>query len=154
MQHGRDWIREFARRSRLLLDPKWVAEDLSRFLGGWVAYFGFGNSAIRFGKIRRYAQMRLALFISKRSRRSREFGWSVVAFQSPDQLGLTVLPGIVVDPQAVCGKPNARFKAAGTGKRAEPAKDTLGWHMQPGNRRPRRPQALKPASHRASPDPS
>ena len=30
---------------------------------------------------------------------------------------------------------------------------TLGWHNRPGNRRPRRPQALKPASHRASPRP-
>ena len=43
--------------------------------------------------------MRLALFISKRTRRSREFGWSVVAFQSPDQLELITLSGIVVDPR-------------------------------------------------------
>jgi RNA-directed DNA polymerase len=32
--------------------------------------------------------MRLALFISKRHRRSRGFGWSVVTYQSPNQLGL------------------------------------------------------------------
>ncbi len=54
--------------------------------------------------------MLLALFISKRNRRSREFGWQVVAFQSADQLGLTALSGIVVDPRPFRdwrGKPNA-----------------------------------------------
>ena len=35
--------------------------------------------------------MRLALMIAKRHRRSREFGWSVVAFRSPGQLGLITL---------------------------------------------------------------
>jgi hypothetical protein len=35
MQHTGDRIRELTRRSRLLLDPKWVVEDLNRFLGGW-----------------------------------------------------------------------------------------------------------------------
>jgi RNA-directed DNA polymerase len=99
MQHARDRIRELTRRSRLLLAPEWIVEDLNRFLGGWAAYFRFGNSAARFEKIRSYARMRLALFISKRTRRSREFGWSVVAFQSPDQLGLITLSGIVVDPR-------------------------------------------------------
>jgi len=110
MQRARDRIRELTCRSRLLLDPKWIVEDLNRFLGGWAAYFRFGNSAARFGKIRRYALMRLALFISKRYRRSREFGWQVVAFQSPDQLGLTALLGIVVDPRPFRdwrGRPNA-----------------------------------------------
>jgi RNA-directed DNA polymerase len=99
MQHARDRIRELTRRSRLLLAPEWVVEDLNQFLRGWAAYFRFGNSTARFGKIRSYARMRLALFIAKRNRRSREFGWSVVAFQSPDQLGLVILSGIVVDPR-------------------------------------------------------
>jgi RNA-directed DNA polymerase len=110
MQRARDRIRELTRRSRMLLDPKWIVEDLNRFLRGWAAYFRFGNSAARFGKIRSYAQMRLALFISKRLRRSREFGWRVVAFQSPDHLGLVTLSGIVVDPRPFRdwrGKPNA-----------------------------------------------
>jgi hypothetical protein len=74
------------------------------------AYFRFGNSAARFEKIRSYSRMRMALFISKRKRRSREFGWSVVAYQSPDQLGLITLSGIVVDPRPFRdwrGKPNA-----------------------------------------------
>jgi RNA-directed DNA polymerase len=99
MRHARDRIRELTRRSRLLLAPEWIVEDLNRFLGGWAAYFRFGNSAARFEKISSYARMRLALFIAKRTRRSREFGWSVVAFRSPDQLGLITLSGIVVDPR-------------------------------------------------------
>ena len=98
MQHARDRIRELTRRSRLLLDPKWIVEDLNRFLGGWAAYFRFGNSADRFGKISEYARMRLALFIAKRARRSRKFGWAVLACRSGDQLGLITLSGIVVAP--------------------------------------------------------
>jgi RNA-directed DNA polymerase len=99
MQHARDQIRELTRRSRLLLPVKQIVEDLNRFPGGWAAYFRFGNSAERFCKIRNYARMRLALFISKRHRRSRGFGWSVVTYQSPNQLGLITLSGIVVDPR-------------------------------------------------------
>ena len=110
VQHARDRIRELTRRSRLRLPVKWIVEDLNRFLGGWAAFFRFGNSAARFEKIRNYARMRLALFISKRHRRSRAFGWSVVTYQSPNQLGLITLSGIVVDPRPCRdwrGKPNA-----------------------------------------------
>ena len=110
MQQARDRIRELTRRSRLLVPVKWIVEDLNRFLGGWAAFFRFGNSAARFEKIRNYARMRLALFISKRHRRSRAFGWSVVTYQSPDQLGLITLSGIVVDPRPFRdwrGRPNA-----------------------------------------------
>jgi RNA-directed DNA polymerase len=99
MQHARDRIRELTRRSRLLRPVKWIVEDMNMFLRGWAAFFRFGNSAARFCKIRNYARMRLALFISKRHRRSREFGWSVVTYQSPNQLGLVTLSGIVVDPR-------------------------------------------------------
>src|SRR5205823_12437954 len=99
VQHARDRVRDMTRRSRLLLPVKWIVEDLNRFLGGWAAYFRFGNSAARFEKIRDYARMRLALFISKRHRRSRAFGWSVLTYQSPDQLGLITLSGIVVEPR-------------------------------------------------------
>ena len=62
--------------------------------------FRFGNSTARFKKIRNYARMRLALFLSKRHRRSLAFGWSVVTYQSPNQLGLITLSGIV-DPSGV-----------------------------------------------------
>jgi RNA-directed DNA polymerase len=77
---------------------------------GWAAYFRFGNSAARFEKIRNYARMRLALFISRRQRRSRAFGLQVVTYQSPNQLGLVTSSGIVVDPRPFRdwrGKPNA-----------------------------------------------
>jgi RNA-directed DNA polymerase len=99
MQQARDRIRDLTRRSRLLRPVKWIVEDVNRFLGGWAAYFRFGNSAARFGKIRSYARMRLALFLSKRHRRSKAFGRWVVAFASPNQLGLVTLSGIVVDPR-------------------------------------------------------
>ena len=99
MQHARDRIRELTRRSRLRLPVKWIVEDMNRFLRGWAAYFRFGNSAARFEKIRNYSRMRLALVISKRHRRCRGFGWSVVTYQSPNQLGLITLSGIVVDPR-------------------------------------------------------
>jgi RNA-directed DNA polymerase len=99
MRHARDRIRELTRRSRLRLPVKWIVEDMNRFLRGWAAYFRFGNSAARFEKIRNYSRMRLALVISKRHRRCRGFGWSVVTYQSPNQLGLITLSGIVVDPR-------------------------------------------------------
>ena len=99
MQHARDRLRELTRRSRLLLPVKWIVEDMNRFLRGWAAYFRFGNSAARFEKIRNYSRMRLAAFLSKRHRRSRAFGWLVITYQSPDQLGLVTLSGIVVDPR-------------------------------------------------------
>ena len=99
MQRARDRLRELTRRSRQRLPVKWIVEDMNRFLRGWAAYFRFGNSAARFEKIRNYSRMRLALFISKRHRRHRGFGWSVVTYRSPDQLGLITLSGIVVDPR-------------------------------------------------------
>lgn len=99
MQHARDRIRQLTLRSRLLLHPEVIVEDINRFLRGWAAYFRFGNSSRHFNKIRSYARMRMALVLRKRHRRSRGFGWSVVAFQSPDQLGLVTLSGIVVAPR-------------------------------------------------------
>ena len=36
------------------------------FLRGWAGYFRYGHSARRLSKIRQYARMRLALFISKK----------------------------------------------------------------------------------------
>ena len=98
MQQARDRIRDLTVRSRLQLWPELIAEDLNRFLRGWAACFRFGNSADRFGKISDYARMRMALFLAKRTRRSRKFGWAVLACRSPDQLGLITLSGIVVAP--------------------------------------------------------
>ena len=98
MQHARDRIRDLTARSRLLLWPELIAEDLNQFLHGWAAYFRFGNSTDRFGKISHYMRTRMALLIAKRARRSRKSGWAVLACRSPDQPGLITLPGIVVAP--------------------------------------------------------
>jgi len=99
MQHARDRIRSLTERRRLLLSVKWIVEDVNMFLRGWAAYFRYGNSARHFDKIVGYARMRLAGFLAKRHRRSRRFGWWVVAFASTDWLGLINLDGTVVAPR-------------------------------------------------------
>jgi group II intron reverse transcriptase/maturase len=100
MQRARDRIRELTVRSRLLLSVEAVVQDINVFLRGWAAYFRYGHSAARFGKIRNYAKERLMIFIGKRHKRGRRFGMSVVAYLSPDQYGLISLNGIVVAPRA------------------------------------------------------
>jgi group II intron reverse transcriptase/maturase len=103
MQHARDRVREFTDRRRLLLPVEQVVQDVNMFLRGWVGFFRYGHSAERFSKIRNYVRMRIALFISKRHRRSRHFGtWALLHF-TPDEFGLIRLYGIVVSPRA--GKP-------------------------------------------------
>ena len=120
-------------RSRLLLPVEAVVEDLN---GSCAA--GRRTSATatpppasaRSGSTR---VERLALFIGKRHKRGRGFGWSVVAYLSPDQLGLISLYGTVVAPRATspggrnrmpavngvgepcAGEPHARFDVAGAG---------------------------------------
>jgi RNA-directed DNA polymerase len=103
MQHARDRIRELTGRRWLPLRPEAIAQEVNKFLRGWAAYFRYGHSARRFSKIRQYARMRLAMFIRKKHRRSRGFGWRALVFLSPDELGLISLYGIVVAPRA--GKP-------------------------------------------------
>jgi len=99
MQHARDRIREFTDRSLLLLPVKVIVDRVNRFVRGWAAYFRFGNSTHHFAKILDYLRMRLALVISKRHRRSRGFGRSVVYFRSPNYLGLLSLDGLVAAPR-------------------------------------------------------
>jgi group II intron reverse transcriptase/maturase len=110
MQHARDRIRQLTMRSRLLLPVEAVMGDLNAFLRGWAGFFRYGHSTIRFDKIRSYALERLASFIRKRHRRSRGFGWMVVARLSANQGGLISLNGAVVAPRAFKPwreKPNA-----------------------------------------------
>ena len=110
MRHARNRIRELTDRRRLLLPVEVIVAEVNRFVRGWAAYFRFGNSARCFDKITGYLRMRLALFLAKRHRRSRAFGWSVVAYASPNQLGLISLDGIVAAPRpfrAWRGTPNA-----------------------------------------------
>ncbi len=99
MQYARDRIRELTDRSLLLLPVNATVDRVNRFVRGWSAYFRFGNSTRHFEKVRDYMRMRLALLISKRHRRSRAFGRSVVFFQSPNHLGLLSLDGIIAAPR-------------------------------------------------------
>jgi RNA-directed DNA polymerase len=103
MRHARDRVREITGRRRLPLPPEVIAREMNMFLRGWAAYFRYGHSGRRLSQIRQYARMRLALFISKKHRRTRGFGWRVLVFLSPDEFGLISLYGIVVAPRA--GKP-------------------------------------------------
>jgi hypothetical protein len=57
----------------------------------------YGNSTRHFDKIQGYLRMRLAMFVAKRHHRSRAFG--VIAFASPNYLGLVCLDGIVAAPR-------------------------------------------------------
>jgi len=110
MLHVRSRIRELTDRSRKRLPVEVVVAEVNRVLRGWGGFFRFGNSARHFSAINRYARMRMALLMSKRHRRSREFGWWVVAFASPNQLGLVDLNGTVVAPRPFRpwrGRPNA-----------------------------------------------
>jgi RNA-directed DNA polymerase len=100
MQRARDRIRELTVRSRLLLSVETVVQDINLFLRGWAAYFRYGHSTARFDKIRNYALERLAIFIGKRHKRSRGFGWQVLVRLSPNQCGLISLDGTVVAPRA------------------------------------------------------
>ena len=138
MQHARDRIRQITDRSRLLMAPEWLVEDLNRFLGGWAAFFRYGNSAARFDKISEYARMRLERFISKRHRRNLAFGRWVVAFASPQPARPDHLVGNRRRPpgpsgtgggkpnaavngvgEPCAGEPHARFEAAGAWKRSD-----------------------------------
>jgi len=99
MQHARDRIRALTDRAMLLLPVEAIVTNVNRFVRGWAAYFRYGNSTHHFDKIKGYLRMRLALVISKRHKRSRAFGRSVVFFQSPNHLGLVGLDGIVAAPR-------------------------------------------------------
>jgi RNA-directed DNA polymerase len=115
MQRARDRIRELTARERLLLPVGKIVQDVSAFLRGWAAYYRYGNSARSFDKIRSYALMRLALFVAKRHRRRRGYGWAMV-YGSPNAFGLISLSGTVVAPRPNWGwrdKPNT----AGEGRR-------------------------------------
>jgi hypothetical protein len=99
MQHARNRIRELTDRKRLLLPVDVIVQDVNTFLRGWASYFRYGNSAHHFDAINNHAAGRLALFMAKRHKRRRSYGWWVLAFQSPNRLGLIDLSGIVVAPR-------------------------------------------------------
>ena len=98
MQHARDRIRFMTMRARLAAPVEQIVQEINLFLRGWADYFRYGNSAHAFDKIRRYALMRLALFIAKRHHRGRAWGFTQV-YRSPNELDLISLNGIVVAPR-------------------------------------------------------
>lgn len=116
MQHARDRIRELTARERLLLSVEDVVQDVNSFLRGWAGYFRYGNSARPFDKIQTYALARLALFVAKRHKKPRSYGWLMAAYESPNRMGLINLNGRVVAP-----RPNrpwrAKPNAGGEGRR-------------------------------------
>jgi group II intron reverse transcriptase/maturase len=99
MQHARDRIRELTARRRLLLEVGQIVQEVNAFLRGWAGYFRYGNSARQFDKIELYAVERVALLVAKRYQRSRGYGMNVVAYRSPDRMGLICLDGWIVAPR-------------------------------------------------------
>jgi RNA-directed DNA polymerase len=98
MQRARDRMRELTLRKRLLLSVDVVVADLNRYLRGFGGYFRYGNSASDFGRLDAYAIERLALFVAKRHKRRRGYGYWRIS-QSPDRMGLIRLSGTVVAPR-------------------------------------------------------
>jgi hypothetical protein len=99
MQHARDRVREITDRRWLLRPVEDTVGELNGFLRGWAGYFRYGNSARHFDKISYHAANRIVGHVAKRHKRERGYGWSVLAFQSPDRLGLIDLNGTVVAPR-------------------------------------------------------
>ncbi len=99
MQHARDRVREITARRRLRRPVEVIVQDINVFLRGWAGYFRYGNSARHFDAISNHAAGRLAGFVAKRHKSTRGYGWSVLAYQSPDRLGLIDLTGTIVAPR-------------------------------------------------------
>ena len=99
MQRARDRIRAITDRRWLLRPLDDTVQEVNTFLRGWAGYFRYGNSARHFDAISNYAAGRLAMHVAKRHKRSRGYGWSVLAYQSPNRLGLIDLTGTIVAPR-------------------------------------------------------
>ena len=97
MQRARDRIRELTARSRLLLSPRQVVEEVNRYLRGWVSYFRYGNSARAFKSLHRYVGQRLKIWWGKRRRWRRRHRSG--PFPLATLLGLLALSGRVVAPR-------------------------------------------------------
>lgn len=98
MQQARDRLRELTLRKRLLLPVDEVVADLNEYLRGFAGYFRYGNSARSFARLDEYAVERLALFVAKRHKRKRGYGYWRIAM-SPDRMGLIRITGSVVAPR-------------------------------------------------------
>ena len=98
MQRARNRIREITDSKRLRDPVEVIVQELNRFLRGWANYFRYGNSRLHFTRITTYALRRLALFVAKRHKRKSGYGMTVVAFVSPNRMGLVSLDRLVVTP--------------------------------------------------------
>ena len=98
MQRARNRIREITDSKRLRDPVEVIVQELNRFLRGWANYFRYGNSRLHFTRITTYALRRLALFVAKRHKRRTGYGMTVVAFVSPNRMGLVSLDRLVVTP--------------------------------------------------------
>ena len=95
MARARTRIRELTGR-RLRHNPthKLIA-DLNQFLRGWRQYYRWGNSTVRFARLDRYVEERMALLLSKRhARRGRGHGLKLL-IGSGNRLGLERLVGTI-----------------------------------------------------------
>jgi hypothetical protein len=115
VEDPRNRIRFMMIRARLAAPVEQVVQEINLFLRGWAGYFRYGNSAHAFDQIRRYALMRLAVFIAKRHQRGRAWGFAQT-YCSGDDLGLISLNGIVVAP-----RPH-REKSNTAGERDQPGR--------------------------------
>ena len=141
IQHARDRIREITGRSRLLLWPELIVEDLNRFLRGWAGYFRYGNSARVLGQIRNYALVRLALVVVQERQPApglgmgHQTGAAVPGPHGPDQPRWNrppaqALPGLAGEHRTppvknvgkpCAGEPHARFDGRGLETEPRPA---------------------------------
>ncbi len=60
-QHARDRITFLTMRARLAAPVEQVVRDIHVLLRSWAGFCRYGNSAHAFDKIRKYAEMRLAI---------------------------------------------------------------------------------------------
>jgi RNA-directed DNA polymerase len=98
MQQARDRIRELTDRRRMLRPVEQVVREINVFLRGFAEYFRYGNSSIKLAQINRYAAERLALFVGKRHKHGRRYGWRELV-ASPGRMGLINLSGTTVAPR-------------------------------------------------------
>lgn len=116
MQHARDRIGALTAREQPVLPVETVVQDVNRFPRGRAGYLRSGHSARPFDRIMTDALGRLALFVAKRHKRPRGYGWWAVAYQSSDRLGLINRNGTVVAPRPNWG-PRGKPNAGGAGGR-------------------------------------
>ncbi len=76
MQHARDRIKFMTMRARLAASNEQVVQEVNMFLRGWAGHFRYGKLAHAFDKIRKYAELRVPLFIAKRHKRARAWGFA------------------------------------------------------------------------------